>query len=147
MADEDLYREIEEQEAEDDARFKQRYAINEIKKVQRKEPDYVAAQERYEKEIRPVIEARARVESGLPITDNPLRNAWLRLTGKDKIVERPGFQIVEPSKGLILDGPTIEEVQKEIAANPEKYRHLAKIAPEVNPVEAKRKTPQDLYRQ
>lgn len=137
--EEDLYRELAEQEEEDDMRYHQARGGKEMKKIIPKQPDPVAAQKRYDEEIKPVLEARRRVQEGLPPTDNPLRNAWLKITGQDKIVERPGFQIVEPSKGLVLDGPTVDEVQKEIAANPEKYPHLQKHAPTVRPVMASKR--------
>jgi len=141
---EDLYREIEEEETADDIRFNQRRAKDAIKAVKRKEPNAAIALQRYEREIKPVLEARKRIEDGLPPTDNPIRNAWLRLTGQDRIVEREGFAIVEPSKGLVLEGPSVEEVAKEIAANPEKFKHLSRQAPQVQKVEAQRRTPGNL---
>lgn len=144
--DEDLYREIEEQEDEDDSRYKQKYKMRELGKTPKREPDPVKAIKRFNEEIAPVLEARRRVQEGLPPTTNPFRNFYLKLTGQDQIVERPGFQMVEPSRGLVLDGPTVEEVQKQIAENPGAYKHLAKSAPEVQRIEAKRKGPEDLYR-
>jgi hypothetical protein len=88
MSHEDLYREIQSQEEEDDARFRQNQAMREIKKVPRKEPDYVAAEQRYKKDFLPVFEARQRVLNGLPPTSNPFRNAWLKITGQDTIRPR-----------------------------------------------------------
>ena len=143
-SNEDLYREMAEQEEEEDQRYKQLLAQSQIRRVQPNDPDYRKAQERYEREIRPVLETRARIIDGKPATGNPVRNAWLRITGQDKIV--PPEKIVEPSKGLVLEGPSIAEVQKEIAANPDKFRHLTRKAPDVRPTEAKRKAPQDFHR-
>ena len=146
MRDDDLFHEIEEQEAADDARFKQQYRMQPLRNMARKPVDSTKARKQYEEEIKPVLEARARVLRGEGPTNNPLKNLYLKLTGQDQIVERPDFKMVEPSKGLVLDGPTLEEVRKEIEANPEAFRDLAKSAPEVRSVEAKRKGPEDIRR-
>ncbi len=133
MSQEDLYREIQSQEEADDAHYRQNQAMREIKKLPRKEPDYGAAQVRYNEELAPVFEARRRVLAGLPPTKNAFKNAWLKITGQDKI---PEVEAIDPSKGLVLQGPTVEDVQKEIAANPAAYAHLAKVAPRVGQVQA-----------
>lgn len=140
-SNEDLYRELEEQEAQDDARFDQRYRMKPIRGVARKEPDPLKAMKRYREEILPVLEARRRVAAGEGPTGNPIKDAWLRITGKDKVPEMAKEDVIEPSKGLVIDGPTIEEVQKIISENPDKFRDLAKAAPEVRPVAAERKPP------
>lgn len=137
MNNEDLYREIQSQEEEDDHRFKQNQAPKELKKLPRKEPDYLVADARFQKDFVPVFEARRRVLAGLPPTSNPFRNAWLKMTGQDKI---PDVEVVDPTKGLVLHGPTVDDVAKEIAANPEAYRHLAKVAPSVQPTQAERRS-------
>ena len=144
MSAEDLYREMAEQESRDDARFDQRYAIREIQKVSPKGPDTEKARERYEKEIAPVLEARRRLAAGLPPTDNPFVNLWLKMTGKDKAEDLPQTEIVDRSKSFGLVGPSVEDIQKVIASDPDKFRDLARNAPEVRPVQVNRKTPDDL---
>lgn len=142
---EDLYREMSEQERRDDKRFGQDQAMKEISKVKPREPDADKAMERYQREIAPVFEARRRIAKGLPPTRNPIVNLYLRLTGQDHIEELPESEIIPPSKGLVICGPTLEEVQKAIAADPKRFHDLTRAAPEVRPVQARRKTPEDLH--
>ena len=144
--DEDLYADLQRQEEEEDYRYQQRRAELDSHKKPRREPNETAALARYNREIRPVLEARQRVIEGRAPTGNPVRNAWLRLTGRDKIPDVPKKDIADPTKGFVLSGPTIQEVQKEIAANPAAHRHLARKAPEVRRVEAKRRGAGDLHK-
>lgn len=136
---EDLYREILEQESRDDQRYRQNLAMREVKKITPKPIDTRTAKQRYEEEIRPVLEARQRVRTGHAPTRNPLVNLMLRITGRDKLPEIAPQDIVEPSKGLVIDGPTIADVQKAIAENPEAFRDLARTPEEVRKVDAKRR--------
>lgn len=141
---EDLFREIQEKDAADDARYRQALGGRELAKVKRKPVDPRSARQRYEEEIKPVLETRARIRSGLPPTRNPLVNLLLKIKGQDKLPELPKDQIIEPSKGLVIDGPTIAEAQKAIADNPEAFRDLAKAPADSRKVDAKRREPGDL---
>ena len=144
-SNEDLYREIREQEEADDHRYRQQQAMREIAKVPRKPVNPLAAQNRYQEEIAPVLEARRRVAAGQSPTRNPLVNLMLKITGRDKLPELPKEQIVEPSKGLVIDGPTIAEAQKAIAENPMAFRDLSREPEEARKVEAKRRSSTDLH--
>lgn len=144
-SNEDLYREMLEQEAEDDRRYKQTQASKQMERVSPKRPNPQDARKRYQDEIAPVLEARRRVASGQAPTRNPLVNLLLKIKGEDKLPELPSDQIIEPSKGLVIDGPTIEEVQKVIAENPEAFRDLARSPVETRKVEAQRRNPGDLH--
>jgi hypothetical protein len=143
--DEDLFAEMQQQEADEADRIARMVGQKpETKVVDRKPPDPEKALDRYEREVAPVFEARRRVEAGLPPTKNPIRNLVMRLTGNDKLTNRPGFEIVHPSKGLVSMGKSLEEMQAEIAANPKAFRALRKSAVPVQKVEAERKTVNDL---
>ena len=142
MSSEDLYREMLEREDEDDRRFKQRRAALDSHPVTVRRPNELISIARYNREIAPVIEARARISAGLPATRNPLTNAWLKLTGRDKL--KPADP-VDPSKGFVMTGPTATEVQAMIIANPEKFKDLKRKAVDVTPRGAKRKTSEDLH--
>jgi hypothetical protein len=110
-SDEDLLREIQEQEEHDDAAYDQTLARRFTAKVDRKPIDVEAALTRHAKKWKPIIERRRRAEAGLPITKNPLFNLYLRLTGQDKI---PVVESVEPTKGVVPVGKTVEEIRREI---------------------------------
>lgn len=142
---EDLYREMREQEEEDDRRFRQAQAMKQVARVQRRPIDTGDAKKRYAEEIAPVLERRARVAAGLPPTRNPLVNLMLKIRGEDRLPQLPKDQIIEPSKGLVIDGPTIAEAQRAIAENPEAFRDLAKSPEEARKVDAKRRGAEDLH--
>ena len=142
MSSEDLYREMLDREDEDDRRFKQRRAALDSHPVTVRRPNELISIDRYNREIAPVIEARARISAGLPATRNPITNAWLKLTGRDRLKDA---EAVDPSKGFTLAGPTTAQVQAEIAANPERFSHLKRKGIEVTRKGAKRRTPEDLH--
>lgn len=139
-SNEDLWRDMEERDAED----AQRYRVESAKKSEpRRGIDERAALERYNRDIAPVIARIKRAEAGLPITDNPLKNFLLRITGKDKLPEP--VVIVNPNEGIAVQaGPTAEQVRQEMIEHPERFADLRKQAPEVKAVTATRKTAGDL---
>jgi hypothetical protein len=141
---EDLYRELQEQEEADDRRYRQQQAMKPVR-IQRRPIDSNAAKKRFQEEIEPVLEARRRVANGQPPTRNPLVNLMLKIRGEDKLKELPPEAIIEPSKGLVVDGPTIADAQKAIAENPMAFRDLAKMPEEARKVEAKRRGAEDLH--
>ena len=124
---EDLLRELEEQERRDDARYRPfNLAGRELKKVKpvsKPNKDNRTPLQRFEEDIAPVIERRRRVEAGLPISSNPFWNAWLKLTGQDKI---PVVEVVEPDAQFQTVGPSVDEIRKQIAENPDAFKHLRK---------------------
>ena len=65
MSSEDLYREMLDREDEDDRRFKQRRAALDSHPVTVRRPNELISIARYNREIAPVIEARARISAGL----------------------------------------------------------------------------------
>ncbi len=121
-SNEDMLRDIEEEEAAA-ARI---YKLP-PKPFTRKEPNADAARQRYIRDFAPVIARQRRALSGQPITNNPLKNAWLKLTGKDKL---PTPEVFDPVQGIAMEhGMTAEEVRQEILAHPELYPDLAKVPP------------------
>lgn len=118
-SDEDLLREIEEQEARDDHVFKQELAGKITSKVKRGKVDVEKAIRRHKKDWAPVIERRRRVAAGLPISKNPIFNLFLKVTGQDKIPEVKQF---EPSKGMVLVGRTVDDIRREIAEKAKKTK-------------------------
>lgn len=127
-SNEDLYREIQSQEEEDDMRFRQNQAPKELKKLPRKDVDYNAAVERFKRDFAPVFKRRELARTSVAY------RLWLKATGQWKDLD--GAKVVDPSKGLVLEGPDVDAMQKEIAANPDAFRHLAKTAPKVMSVQA-----------
>lgn len=146
MNNEDLYRQMVEQEREDDLRYQQSLAAKNVK-VARREPDAMKAIARYNRDFKPVFEARQRVRNGRGPTGNPIKDAWLKMTGQIKLPEAAPEEIIAPNNGFALSGKTIAEVQKEIADNPDKYADLRRAAPKVSPVAAERKKSSDLHRE
>ena len=84
MNNEDLYRQMVEQEREDDLRYQQSLAAKNVK-VARREPDAMKAIARYNRDFKPVFEARQRVRNGRGPTGNPIKDAWLKMTGQIKL--------------------------------------------------------------
>lgn len=105
MNDEDLYEEIRQQEQQDDQLYRQSLAARELEKVKRKEVNTDEALFRFQREIAPVLETRKRIEGGRPITESPVKNAWLWLTRRNRIIERPGFEVIEPTRGMEMIPP------------------------------------------
>lgn len=121
---EDLLRDMERDE-EDVADL---YRV-ERKEAPRKLVNAAEARKRYERDIKPVLEARARVAAGLPPTDNPLRNLLLRVTGRDTVEELPATEVVEPTPGIGKHvGLTEEEIRADMLAHPERYADRRKKA-------------------
>lgn len=127
MGHEDLYREVLDQERRDDARFDQSQSMQAIRGYQPKPPSSAEAQRRFNRELKPIFRRLAKMKPG-------------------SVKHRRGFVLGDPSKMMIADGPTVEDVKKQIAANPEKFRHLAKRPVEVKSVNASRKEPGNLHR-
>ena len=134
MSNEHLYKELRDQEMEDDARFKQNRAMDELRKAPQKPIDHEAAMKRFNEDFAPVFARRERAR-----TSRAYR-LFLKATGQWKGMDAGSVEVVDPSKGLVLIGPTVEDVQKEIAANPAAYKHLSKSAPQVAHVQAERRT-------
>lgn len=145
-SNEDLWRELQEQEQADDHRYKQAQAMREIEK---RKPiatrmDGRSPEQRFKEDWSKRLEARRRVLKGLPPTKNPLYNAWLRLTGQDKL---PQVDVVEPDKGLKLTGFTQEEIVALIASDPKRFADLAKAPVSTQKVVASKRTAEDLIRE
>lgn len=143
---EDLLREIEEQERRDDSRYQQSAGMRELSKLKpiaRRRADNRTPMQRFEQDIKPVLERRKRVEAGLPISSNPFYNAYLRLTGQDKL---PVVELVEPDKQYGTVGQTVDEIRQIISENPQAFRHLSKSPEHVRATGAKKKTVEDLIR-
>lgn len=122
-SNEDLIREIEEEEAAAARLYKLP-----AKQVARAEPNADAARQRYLRDFAPVIARQRRAAAGQPITNNPLKNLWLKMTGKDKL---PTPDVFDPVQGIAMEhGMTAEEVRQEILAHPELYPDLQKTPPE-----------------
>jgi hypothetical protein len=134
MSHEHLYRELLESERIEDHQNRQNLAMKELGKVALKPVDHAQAMKRFEAEWAPVFRARERAR-----TSRAYR-IWLKATGQWKGMEPGDVEVIDPSKGLKLVGPTIEDVQREIAANPAAFKHLAKQAPQVGHVAAERRT-------
>ncbi len=120
MSDEHLWKELQEQEREDDVRYRQNRAPDALRGFQPKPVDYNAAMKRFNEDFAPMYARREKAR-----TSRAYR-LWLKATGQWKGMEAHEVEAVDPSKGLKLVGPTIEDVQKEIAANPAKYKHLSR---------------------
>jgi hypothetical protein len=133
MSDEHLYKELMESERREDALYRQNLAPKAMGTFKPKVVDHAAAMKRYAEDFAPMYARRERAR-----TSRAYR-LWLKATGQWKGMEAGDVEVVDPTKGLKLVGPTIEDVQKEIAANPKAFRHLAKMAPQISHVGAERR--------
>ena len=135
-SNEDLYREMEE---------RGRWKVSPMKqeKPVRREVDVMAAMGNFNRDIRPVIENIKKIQAGVPLSRNPLKNLYLKLTGKSELVIP---EAVEPTVDPVIFGKNSEETRKEIIENLEEYRHLSKAKADAKPVNATRKTAADLHR-
>lgn len=142
-SNEDLYQQMLEEEAEYNEQASRNLKVARGgQPPPQREVNHAVARERYNRDVRPVIERIKRAEAGKPITRNPVYNAWLKLTGQDKV---PMPEVVDPVFGLAKQtGMTVEEVRAEILAHPELYPDLSRKAPKVQVVPAVRKTAADL---
>jgi hypothetical protein len=132
MSDEHLWREMKEQEMADDARYRQNLAPQQIGKLKEKPIDYNAAMKRFEQDFKPVFERRERART------SKAYRLFLKATGQ--WTDMDAAEAINPTKGLVPDGLTPEQLAKEIQQNPEAYKHLAKAAPRVTPVTAEHRT-------
>lgn len=138
-SNEDLYRQMEQEEEE--LQYRYRVPRKDAIPPKRKEVDVQAAMARHARDFQPVIDTIKRAQAGLPLTNNPFKNFFLKLTGRDKV---PTPEVVEPTMEPVLVGKNEEERRLEIIENFEKNKHLRKAAVPVRPVAATRKTAQDL---
>lgn len=145
---EDLLRDLEEQERRDDARYRPfnlaGRELRKIKPVAKPTADKRTPLERFEQDFAPAMERRRRLEAGLPATNNPFVNVWLKMTGQNKL---PVVQLVEPDEQFQVVGPTVDEIRKQIAENPYAFKHLAKARQKSQATNATRKTAEDLILQ
>lgn len=143
-SNEDLWRQLEDQERRDDARFQQTAGRRELKKrkpISQPRNDNRSPMQRYKEDIKPVLERRRRVEAGLPISNNPIYNLYLKVTGQDKL---PEVDLVQPDEQFQVVGQTTDEIRKIISENPAAFKHLAKMPEKVEATGATRKTADDL---
>jgi hypothetical protein len=134
MNNEHLWRELSDAEREDDARFRQNRAMDELRKAAPKPIDHDAAIARFHQDFEPMFRRREKARTSLAY------RLFLKATGQWQQMDPGSVEVVNTSKGLVLVGPSVEDVQKEIAANPAAYKHLAKSAPQVGHVQAERRT-------
>ena len=132
MSDEHLYRELREQEQEEDARYRQNIAPQIVNKFKPKEVDYNAAMARFEKDFKTVFERRERART------SKAYRLFLKATGQ--WTDLDAAEVINPTKGLVVDGITPDELAKQVQQNPDAFKHLAKSAPKVQQVEARRRT-------
>ena len=138
MSDEHLYRELVEREREDDVRYGQNRARDEIRKFTPKPVDHNRAMHLYETEIKPVFDRRRRAMSSVAY------RLFLKATGQWKGMEAKDVELVNPTKGLVTTGPSVDEMLEKIKKDPKAYRHLQRNAPPVHAVNAARKTPAEI---
>ena len=126
MSDEHLWRELQEKEQEEDYRYKQNLAPKILFKVTPKEVDHNAAMRRYEQEIAPVLARRQKART------SKAYRLYLKATGQ--WTDLDAAEVVDKSKHFTQVGPTVEDIVKEVQANPAAYKHLAKTGEKVTPV-------------
>jgi len=132
MSDEHLYRELKEQELEEDARYRQNQAPKIIERVKPKPVDYNAALRRFEREIKPVLERREKART------SKAYRLFLKVTGQ--WTDLDAAEAVSPTKGLTTTGMTVDELARQVQQDPEGYKHLAKTGlPKADPVPAERR--------
>jgi hypothetical protein len=132
-SNEDLYRDLREREEEEDAAFRQNRAPDALRSFTPKPIDHDAAIKRFNEDFAPVFRRREKAMTSLAY------RLFLKATGQWKGMEVGDVEVVNPSAGLTLIGPTVEDVQREIAANPTAFKHLAKNAPAISHVPAERR--------
>ena len=116
MSDEHLWRELREQEQEEDARYRQNQAPQIVNKVQPKPVDYNDAMKRFEREVKPVLARREKART------SKAYRLFLKATGQ--WTDLDAAEAINPTKGLTPDGMTAEELAKQVQQNPEAYKHL-----------------------
>ena len=89
--------------------------------------------ERYKRDFAPVFARREEART------SKAYRLFLKATGQWQGMDPGSVEEVNPSKGLVVAGPTVEEIHKEIMADPAAYAHLAKTAPKVQPVAIERR--------
>ena len=128
MSDEALYRQMREEDEADEARMRQNVAPEPVRKKAAAQVDYTAALKRFEQDFKPVFERRKKART------SKAYRIFLKAIGAWPKEGLDGAEVVEPTKGLKLTGPTPEEIAYAIQENPEAYKHLAKTAPKITPV-------------
>lgn len=131
MSDESLYRELQEQEREEDERYRQNQAPKELGKVKPKPVDYNAAMKRFEQDFKPVFARREKART------SKAYQLFLKVTGR--WTDLDAAEAIAPDKGFKITGETPDELAKRIQQDPDAFRHLAKSAPKVTPVEVSRR--------
>jgi hypothetical protein len=134
VTNEDLYRELRQKEMEEDALYRQNQAPKAMRNVEPPKVDFDKAMKRYNEEIKPVFERRKRAQTSLAY------RLFLKATGNWKGMEAKDVELVNPTRGLVMTGPTMDEMRAMIAADPKAYRHLMKNAPAVQSVPAEHRS-------
>ena len=132
-SNEHLYRELREREEEEDLAYRQNRAPDALRSFTPKPVDHDAAMKRFKEDFEPVFRRREKARTSLAY------RLFLKATGQWKGMDVGDVEVVNPSAGLVLIGPTVEDVQREIAANPSAFKHLAKSAPAISHVQAERR--------
>ena len=132
-SNEHLYRELREREEEEDLAYRQNRAPDALRSFTPKPVDHDAAMKRFREDFEPVFRRREKARTSLAY------RLFLKATGQWKGMDVGDVEVVNPSAGLVLIGPTVEDVQREIAANPSAFKHLAKSAPAISHVQAERR--------
>ena len=131
MSDESLYRELQEQEREEDERYRQNQAPKELNKVKPKPVDFNAAMKRFEQDFKPMFARREKART------SKAYRLFLKVTGQ--WTDMDAVEAISPTKGLQMAGESPQEMVKRIQQDPAAFAHLAKTAPKVTPVEATRR--------
>jgi len=134
MSDEHLWKELQEQERADDVRYHQNRSADALRGFTPKTIDHNAAIERYERDFVPMFAARRKVMRSKVFREK------MRQSGDLKDMDLAPKDIVDPTRGMVSVGPTVEQIIRQIAKNPKAYRHLMKKSPKVGAVNAVRRT-------
>ena len=130
MSDENLWRELQEKEREDDARYRQRLADHTVGKFVPKPVDFDTAMKRYEEEILPVFQLRNKAFRSKVLRER------LRKSGDLAALYLDPKEIADPSRGMVMVGPTDTEIIKKIRRNPKLVQKGRLRAPKVSRVAA-----------
>ena len=134
MRDEHLYRDLLETEEREDFRNKQSLASRALGTFKPKEVDHDKAMHLFKTEIAPVIERRKKAMS------SKAYRLFLKLTGNWKGMEVGDVELVNPTRGPVMTGPTEAEILAQIAKDPTKSKMGSITAPQTSPVAAERRT-------
>lgn len=134
MSDEHLYRELMESEQREDALYRQNLAPKAVRNFTPKEIDHAKAALLAKTEIAPVFARRKRAQTSVAY------RLFLKATGQWKGMEAKDVELVNPTRGFVMTGPTDDEIRALIATDPKAVRQGAALIPAVQPVNAERKT-------